>query len=503
MKWWQVSRGLSMGLDISAGRFGSSHGSSSQAVQQSRRLMEQAGIPEQVIKNFERLLARVVDGERGIIEESAIKAVGPLETLEQISSEMRYKHIGQLALNHLAVIRLNGGLGTTMGLAAAKSILPVRDGKTFNDVMIDQLRHLRDSSKVTIPLIHMTSFSTHGDLERVMAGARDLQVDGIRTLFQQHKHPKVDAHTKLPMREANEELNWNPPGHGDIYGALLATGLAEELLARGKRYLFVANSDNLGATVEPAILGFMVAKNCPFLMETCVRSSADSKGGHLAIDAATGRYVLREVANAPTLLSGEPIPAFTDTQKYNQFNTNNIWLDLRAVVDQARREGGCIELPLISNRKTVNPRDPKSTPVIQIESAMGAAIRVFDGSRALQVPRGRFIPVKSNSDLFLIRSDVYRLTPDHRLELSSERTQPTVPTVRLDKAFYGVIDDFERRCSVIPSLCEADSLEVKGDVIFDRPIRIVGDVVIEGRSDRPLRIPEHINVLENTKLELK
>lgn len=469
---------------------------------QARQRMEAARLPSVVINNFERLLTQVVEGKTGIIPEESIESAGTIDSLAKIKDNAEYARQGEAALNQLSVVRLNGGLGTSMGMSQAKSLLPVRGNQTFNEIMINQLRSLRTDFGVTIPLIHMTSFSTDADIRSAMEAAPDLHVAGLPPVFQQHKHPKVYADSFLPAQESDDELNWNPPGHGDIYAALIASGVAEELLAQGKRYMFVANSDNLGATVNPTILGYMIESKSPFLMETCLRTKDHSKGGHLARDIASGRLLLREVAQAPRDASGQVIPEFSNIERYNQFNTNNIWLDLQAVVDVAKQHDGCIPLPLISNAKTVNPRDKASRKVIQIESAMGAAIQVFEGAKALQVGLDRFMPVKTNNELLLTRSDVFVLTRKAHMIVNPDRVDPALPSISLDAKYFGMIQDFSDRVKVVPSLRRATSLTVAGDVVFDRPVEIVGDVTILGDPSGQRGIPANISRLENTQLRL-
>jgi UTP--glucose-1-phosphate uridylyltransferase len=461
-------------------------------ISQAQAKMRHAGLPQPVIENFTRLHAQVAAGSTGVIEERQIAPVGELTKLEQLAE---YRRAGLEALNSLVVIRLNGGLGTTMGLSSAKSLLPVREGRTFNDIMIDQLRALKKSTGAHIPLVHMTSFSTDDDVRRIMDAATDMRIEGLPAVFQQHKHPKVFADSLAPTDDSEEELNWNPPGHGDIYAALIATGLAEKLLAQGRRFVFVANSDNLGATVDPSILGYIIAKSCPFLMETCIRTAADSKGGHVARYKENGRLLLRESAQAPKTSSGQISPEFGDIAKYDQFNTNNIWLDLQAVVEVAQSNNGCIPLPLISNSKTLNPRDPRSPKVIQIESAMGAAIELFEGAIALQVPRERFVPVKSNNDLLRIRSDLYVLTQEAHLVQNPGRTLPGLPTIALDPKYFGMITDFQDRMRFIPSLLHATHFEVNGDVILSKPLAVHGKVTITADPQRQCDLAAQTSVL--------
>ena len=223
------------------------------------------------------------------------------------------------------------------------------------------------------------------------------------------------------------------------------------MLADGVRYAFVSNADNLGAVLDPVILEWFAAGGAPFAMETVVGTEADRKGGHIAW--RDGRLVLRETAQAPDQ------HAFQDFRRWRYYNTNNLWLDLEALTSVPA-------LPLIVNRKTVDPRDPSSPEVIQTETAMGAAIGVFEGARALCVPRSRFVPVKTTDDLLALRSDVYRLRDDGRVEAVAEP-----PYIALDPAYFKRVDDFEARFPHgAPSLRECPRFVVRGDVTL-RPRR--------------------------------
>ena len=466
-------------------------------LEQATEKMREAGLPQTVVKNFERLFTDVLQGKTGVITEEEIEPVDDIVSFEEIVDSKETVALGEQLLKSLVVIRLNGGLGTTMGLDRAKSLLPVKDGLSFNDIIARQLLDLRKRFGAEIPLVHMTSFSTDEDVREAMISYPELSPDGVPVSFLQHKHPKIYADTMMPAHESDEELNWNPPGHGDIYAALLASGLAQKLLDSGRRYVFVANADNLGATVEPAILGFFAQSKAPFMMETAKRTKADAKGGHLARRRDSKRLVLRESSQAPTSASGGVIHEFQDISKYQHFNTNNIWLDLQAVVDEASKHDGVIALPLIANKKTVNPRNRGSRKVIQIETAMGAAIEVFEGAVALQVPRNRFAPVKSNNDLIVVRSDVYELGSDFKLVRNPERSQMDLPLVSLENTYFGLIADFEKRMRVIPSLLHAVSLSVEGDVTFGHRIEVRGRVSVVSESDSGSGIPEEITTIED------
>jgi UTP--glucose-1-phosphate uridylyltransferase len=236
----------------------------------------------------------------------------------------------------------------------------------------------------------------------------------------------------------------------------------------------VSNSDNLGAVLDPRILAWFAREQVPFLMEVADRTEADKKGGHLA-RRREGGLVLREIAQT----RDEDADAFQDVSRHRFFNTNTLWLDLDALARVLDERSGVLGLPMIVNRKTVDPSDDSSPEVVQLETAMGAAIDVFDDARALRVPRSRFAPVKTTNELLVVRSDAYRLAGDARIELAPGRD--AAPYVDLDARFYKLIDDFDVRFPAgPPSLVEADRLEVTGDVTFGRDVVVRGSVTVTG-----------------------
>jgi UTP--glucose-1-phosphate uridylyltransferase len=261
--------------------------------------------------------------------------------------------------------------------------------------------------------------------------------------------------------------------------------MLDGLLARGYRYAFVSNADNLGATLDVDVLGWVADNAIPFAMEVTERTEADRKGGHLA-RTSRGHLALRESAQCPP----EEQEEFQDIARYCFFNTNNLWIDLRILDMTLRQYDGLLPLPLIRNQKRVDPDDPASPLCLQLETAMGAAISVFEGARALRVPRDRFVPVKTTNDLLTLWSDVYDLGADGRLLPATRRTLP-LPTVDLDPEFYGPIDRFEARFTRgVPSLAECTRLVVRGNVQFGRRVRLRGDVRIEAEPGQALALPD-------------
>jgi UTP--glucose-1-phosphate uridylyltransferase len=294
----------------------------------------------------------------------------------------------------------------------------------------------------------------------------------------------------------NPQLEWSPPGHGDLYLALYSRGLLDQLIDAGYEYAFISNADNLGAVMNPRILGHFIDSELPFMMEVADRTEADKKGGHLA-RYKNGQLVLREIAQCPDADQS----AFQDVSKHRYFNSNNLWLHLPHLKDILRKNDYILDLPLIRNQKTVDPRDPDSTPVYQIETAAGSAISIFTGASALRIPRSRFSPVKNTNDLLAVRSDLYTLSEDFQINAVFS-TGETAPVIDLDSRFFKLIDDFEERFSEgIPSLQACRKLTVRGDVKFGKNIRLEDEITVINEGDRQ-KIVRDDTILKDTVVKL-
>jgi UTP--glucose-1-phosphate uridylyltransferase len=404
----------------------------------------------------------------------------PEDSIEPLAELPEYEELPESdaadVLDQAVVIRLNGGLGTSMGMTGPKSLLEVKDGRTFLDVIAEQILALRAQSGARLPLVLMNSFATQQASLKALDRHAQIKTD-VPADFVQNREPKLLAEDLTPAEwPPNRRLEWCPPGHGDLYTALQTSGMLERLLDEGYRYAFVANVDNLGAELDPRILSWFAASGAPFASEGIDRTPADRKGGHLARRVGGG-LVLREVAQCPD----EDLDAFQDISRHRFFNANNLWIDLGALDALLRERGPVLGLPLIVNRKTVDPGDPSSPAVIQLETAMGAAIGVFEGALALRVPRRRFTPVKTTSDLLVLRSDAYVLTDDARIVLADGLG--SAPLVSLSDEFK-LVRDFDRRFGGgPPSLVGASRLVVDGDVWFGRDVVVQGDVTVSGPAD--------------------
>lgn len=435
---------------------------------------------ESFLENYRRLL----HGEQTMIPEADIT---PVDRLPRLHEQWGNPDTGRRELQKLVVVKLAGGLGTSMGLDVPKALLPVKEGQTFLDLTLRQIRHLRERYRSDVPVLLMCSFATQAALENALRQA-DVPVGnphGLPPLFAQNRVPKIIADTLEPVRTAlNDPSGWYPPGHGDIYTVMWQRGILERLLSQGYRYAFVSNIDNLGATVDLRLVGYMAESGVPFLMEAAERTAADRKGGHLARDAK-GRLLLRESGQCPP----EDFHLFQDVGRHRYFNTNNLWLNLEAIETALRDSKGRLPLPVIVNRKSLNPQNPLSMPVFHLETAAGAALSIFEGAAAVAVPRARFLPVKTTDDLLAMRSDIYLLAPDSTLRVNPERRLETV-VIDLDHRVYGRLPEFDARFpSGPPSLVRCRSLTIEGDFLFRGRVVLEGSVYLRNRSCRQILVP--------------
>lgn len=437
--------------------------------------MKKEGIEQAVIDTFSHYYRQVANGANGLLYDRDIE---PLEVHEIKESDclMGCGEVGRAAMPKTVRIVLNGGLGTTMGLTRAKSLIQAKNGLSFLEILLSQ------ADNIGVPLCFMNSFSTHADTADEIAR---LKPACPPRMFLQHKFPKIFQKDLRPVSWPSDPgLEWNPPGHGDIYISLYTSGLLKALVDEGIEYAFISNSDNLGASLDLSMLGYFVQHETPFMMEVARRKPSDAKGGHLARHH-DGQLILRESAMCPPA----EIDAFQDISRYRFFNTNNLWINLsflKALIDKE----GLMPLPIILNAKYLDPRNENSPPVFQIETAMGSAISLFKGARAICVPRSRFLPVKSCNDLLSIRSDRYLLTPENSLFRNPDVQTETI-RIQLDPRYFKRLDDFDSRFSQgAPSLLACESLTVEGNVFFGKNIEITGRVTITNPRAGRAKVPD-------------
>jgi UTP--glucose-1-phosphate uridylyltransferase len=423
--------------------------------------MHTAGISNAACEAFAREFDRYASGESALLPEKDIEPITRITSFSDLPT-MAPEAAEAAVLNQVAVLRLNGGIGTTMGLTTTKSLIPAHGGLSFIQIIVKQLDSLRTQWNARLPLILLNSLATEKETLTALP-------DGTAISLLQGVVPRLLADSLYPVSwPADPRAEWAPPGHGDLYGVLARTGLLDRLIEEGYRYLFVANADNLGASPDPEIAAWFAQTGADFAAEVVRRGPMDKKGGHFARRRPDGHVVLRETAQTPP----NEIAYFQDYHRHPFANTNNLWLNLSSL-KKIMGQDGYLSLPLIANHKKV--AGPGSPEVVQLESAMGTAIAVFPTSELLAVDRSRFIPVKNTSDLLLLRSDAFELDKNSRLiDCTAQR-----PVVSLDPRYFGIYSEFERRVPVTPSLREATSFTVRGDVVVPPNYVARGDAVIE------------------------
>lgn len=427
-----------------------------------KKKIENENLPKIVFDTFEFYYNSLLNGETGLLSEDSILSIDELHTLDNLSDDLN--EYGKNIQEKSVFIKLNGGLGTSMGLSEAKSLLKIKDNFTFLDIIAKQAQLNQ------IPLILMNSYNTQKKSLELLSNYFNFS-SSFPLDFLQNKIPKISSDSFKPVEyPENDSLEWCPPGHGDIYTSLITSGILDKLLENGKEFAFISNSDNLGAVMDFKILGYFAQNNFPFLMEVANRTEADKKGGHLA-KLKNGQLILRESAQCPK----EDETDFQNVQKHKFFNTNNIWINLVELKKVMLENNNILGLPMIVNKKTANPKDSNSESVFQLETAMGSAISIFKNATALSVPRTRFAPVKTTEDLLSVRSDNYTLTNDYRVIINPERKLKPLK-ISLDPKYYKMVDDLNKRIPQAPSLVNCESLTIKGDYKIGKNVKFEGNI---------------------------
>ncbi|HNN59066.1 MAG TPA: UTP--glucose-1-phosphate uridylyltransferase [Leptospiraceae bacterium] len=433
-----------------------------------KRMMSRSMGPE-ITKEFIRRVDLVYKGETGKIPWAEILDLRPEDSVAL--GELPLPGDPAKLLSSVAVIKLNGGLGTSMGLTQAKSIIPVHDGKNFLQIIREQTDLMRARSSGSIPLIFMNSFNTQSDFDSEPS-MQGLNAD-LPSSFLQNMVPRIYESDLMPVGNGSSEDHYCPPGHGDVFLALSTSGILDKLLAQGRRIAFISNGDNLGATLDERILGFFEEDKLEFAMEITPKSPADLKGGVLFRRRAHRNISLLETAQ----VEPDHLKDFEDTKRFPFFSINNLYVHLETLRDRLR--AGTLKLSLI-----VNPKDWQGKKILQLEAAMGSACENFENMKVIQVDRDRFAPVKNCSDLLVRRSDACVLRESDRALVLAPQRNHAEPVVKLDD-HYKKLADFDRLIPTLPSLIGAKSLTVTGPVVFDVPVRIEGNVKIENRSGNP------------------
>lgn len=440
-------------------------------------------------EGFEKLFGRFINESGPSVEWDHIQKLpeGSVRKYAELSGPA--PSVIKDMLDKLVVCKLNGGLGTSMGCQGPKSIIPVRSELTFLDLTVQQIEHLNKKYGSNVPLVLMNSFNTDDDTQKVIRKYQGFQVK--THTFNQSRYPRINKESLMPVAKtcgSDGDLEaWYPPGHGDFYQSFLNSGLLQEFISQGKEYVFISNIDNLGATVDLNIVNFLLGGDnpgeCEFLMEVTDKTRADVKGGTLI--QYEDKLRLLEIAQVPK----EHVDDFKSVKTFKIFNTNNLWIKLGAI-DRILSEG-IMDMEVIINNKTLD----NGLNILQLEQAVGAAVKCFNGAHGINVPRSRFLPVKKTDDLLLVMSNLYSLMQG-TLTMSPLRMFETTPLVKLGPNHFGKVKEFLKRFASIPDMLELDHLTVSGDVTFGKGVSLRGTVIIIANHGDRIDIPPGA-ILEN------
>lgn len=443
-----------------------------------RRKMESRGVDLPAVNRFLHMVGRVMDKEPAHVPLGPVKTPDEALLMNRPSESALLDDLekrGEELLDRTAVIKLNGGRSTTMDKRVPKGILIAKDGMPYLEIVIRQMEIMGRRRGRDTPLVLMNSFFTHGPTLEIIS-----RFDFPVLTFVQNQVPRLLEETLAPLDTGTDE-DWAPPGHGDVYRSLQQTGFLNRLREQGCKWAFISNLDNLAAYPEPWILGLIEREGIEFLLEVTDRTAVDRKGGTLIV--RNGKLDLLEIAQ----VAQEDREQFMDLQRFRVFNTNNVWVDLDALADAL--DSGGMDLPIIQNRKAI-----AGARVIQLETAMGAAIGSFECAKGLRVGRERFFPTKKVQDLFVLQSDACILDSMFKVQVNPGRPSslPVRPRVVFHEDFLDTPLDMHERFEdpATVSLVEAEYLEVSGSVFFERDVKIQGGVVVRGPVDGIYRVTQ-------------
>lgn len=303
----------------------------------------------------------------------------------------------QVNLNEIIIVKLNGGLGTTMNCKGPKSIITVKNGLTFLEIIINQVRFINNKYNVNIPLILMNSTSTNSDptMNKIIQNNKDVEI----LIIIQECFPRLLSNNE-PVNFKDSKLNLSPSGTGTLFDTLIKSPIYFDLIKKNKKYLFISNSDNLNATLDLKILNYLQTSKLDLIIEVTEKTNADVKGGTII------NYNKKKLMLELPMVPEDKISEFCSIDKFTIFNTNNIWISLNSLASP-------LDIKFLKNKKIIEEKE-----IYQLEGIIGSVLDSIYNSKILKVKRDRFTPVKKFSDLENIKSDKFILNSEFRLEPS-------------------------------------------------------------------------------------
>ncbi|XP_004500712.1 UTP--glucose-1-phosphate uridylyltransferase-like [Cicer arietinum] len=370
-------------------------------------------------------------------------------------------------LDKLVVLKVNHASGRNMGFENPKSAIDICDGKTFLDLIINQIETLNSKYECQVPLLIFNKDDTHDSTLKVLEKYSESSID-VRT-FKQGEDPKLALSSEHSSKGEVHTFD-----DGDIFRSLMIGGTLDLLLSQGKEYILVMKSDNVATIVDPSILNHLMTNAIDYCMEVTPSHTFN-------VILTPMNFKLQEIArNQDKHLK----------DKFKLIDTTNMWVSLRAI----KR---LIDSNKLKLKKPSSLKENDYDQTLLQETDTGPAVQFFESVIGVSIPESRFLPLDATSDLLLLQSDLYTLR-EGALTRNPARTNPLNPVIDFGPEFEK-IGDFEGRFRSIPSITGLDSLIVRGDVWFGANITLKGHVTIVAKPGLKLEIPDGV-VIENKEI---
>jgi UTP--glucose-1-phosphate uridylyltransferase len=340
-------------------------------------------------------LARRLRGEvahsnfmSGQLSASTSEDIGRLpERSSDEAKELEQAGLEALRNGQCALVVLAGGMATRMG-GVVKALVEALPGQRFLDLRLNEATALERRAGRRVPLWLMTSDSTDQAIRDALGTRRD--ADHLET-FRQFLSVRLTPEGRLFL-DSRGQPSLHSPGHGDLPDALRKSGLLERFVARGGKVVTVANIDNLGATLDPLIIGYHLRHGKPVTCEVVDKLGTDKGGIPVRVG---GRAVVLEEFRIP--------PSF-DPASVRVFSTNTFHLDAQTLLNLN------MDWTYFTVEKKVEDK-----PVIQFERLINELTSALD-TQYLHLPRtgkeSRFLPVKDNKELELRQGEITLVARD-------------------------------------------------------------------------------------------
>mmetsp|Transcript_34515 Transcript_34515/g.97355 ORF Transcript_34515/g.97355 Transcript_34515/m.97355 type:complete len:486 (-) Transcript_34515:221-1678(-) len=427
---------------------------------------------------FLSFLDGYIDGKP--VEEVITKAE-PLKSLATYVPRNVEPAEGKLTLSKLALVKLNGGMGSRMGCKYSKSSIEIGSGKSMLDVAVEHVGKMNSKYGTSLGLYLMSSFYTHEETQKILTKYKDVGFP-IES-FLQHRLPRIRRDGNLaPADPSASAAAWSPTGSADVFQCLISSGIAQRLLDSGVEAIFVSDVDNLGATMDPALAADFLASPHDVLMEVVDRRQTDKTSSGVVSIGGTLRYV--------------EFSSFTNSKEVAEIARqsgnvwcNSCWFKLKALVEL---EGSG---KLAKAEVTPTIADARGHgPCLQLERLLGVTLALFDNRGTVRVPQSRLLKIKTTEDLFLAQSNLYE-NHDGVLQVSPKRQYPTLPLVKFGSHHHH-IGHYNARFGNLPDILELDHLTISGDVSMGKGCVLKGTVIIIAEPGEKIFIPPG-TILEN------